>query len=298
MMYRQLAAIYDRFMDQEVYLQWVEFVEQVWAKWGEGAAADLRAESGTSTNPGTGTEGMKSGTGIPPLRILDLGCGTGTVSVLLAERGHNVVGVDLSEEMLAVAQEKAARLNLSIQWIHQSMAELELPFSVDYAVCLCDSLNYITDSADIIDTFHRVYRHLRPEGLFLFDVHTLFKFEQSFSDRTYTWNEKDLAYIWESEFDNTNGIATHELTFFVSESLWEEVSYGGRRGESMYGGHMSTESVFRRIEETHVQSAYRLDLLEQWLVEAGFEICSITGDFTFEPVREDDERAFVVCRKS
>jgi ubiquinone/menaquinone biosynthesis C-methylase UbiE len=259
MMYQRMAYIYDRLMGEEVYDSWLKFIEAAWNQ-----------------------AGMKH-----PMTILDLGCGTGTLSVCLAKQGHRVIGLDRSEHMLAISQEKAQSqgVQASILWVHQNMAELELDVSVDVVLSLCDSLNYLLEEDQVRDTFRKVYEHLKPGGLFIFDVHTPHRLVYGLGDQTFTWNEEDLAYIWESELNRERLEVTHHLTFFVEESA----------GMSVQGGQMSKR--YLRFEETHTERAYAPEKLIEWLTEEGFKVISLTGDFRDEILREDHERAFFICGK-
>jgi SAM-dependent methyltransferase len=256
-MYQRMAYIYDRLMGEELYDKWLKFVETAWKQAGIG-------------NPKT---------------ILDLGCGTGSLSVLLAKRGHQVIGVDLSEHMLAIAQEKARSQGVasSVLWVHQSMAELELDTTVDVILCLCDSLNYLLEEEMVKAAFRKVHEHLNPGGLFIFDVHTPYKIINEFTDQPFTWNEEDLAYIWESELDHERLEVTHELTFFIAENI---EMYAGK-------GHQR----YLRFEEIHKERAYAPGKLAGWLTEERFQVISITGDFTDEALKEDHKRAFFVSQK-
>jgi ubiquinone/menaquinone biosynthesis C-methylase UbiE len=259
-MYQVMASIYDRLMGEEVYRNWLRFVESAW---------------------GNETEER-------PKTILDLGCGTGTMAIAFAKQGYDVIGVDLSEHMLAIAREKAEKERVSpILWLQQNMAELEMNEKVDCILCLCDSLNYLLDEAEVGATFARVFEQLKPGGWFIFDVHTAYKFNEVFRDRTHTWNEPDLAYIWECELDEEGIEVTHELTFFLSKTHQTSAS----------DGHLSESNLFQRYDEIHVQRMYSNDFLEKRLRNVGFEIVSVTGDFTDQPVEEEDERAFFVCKK-
>ncbi|GAB7386611.1 class I SAM-dependent methyltransferase [Bacillaceae bacterium] len=243
--YQGFAYVYDRLMQDAPYDRWVDY-----------ALRFLPEKRPRETT------------------VVDLACGTGAVAIPLAVRGYRVIGIDLSEDMLAVAGEKARRGGAELVLLQQDMREWTAGAPVDAVLCFCDSLNYLLHEEDVRRTFRRVFAELREGGVFLFDVHSEYKLERVFAGQTFTWVEEDLAYIWDAAYDADARIATHELTIFVRE-----------------GG------VYRRFDETHRQRAYPLPQLIRWLEEAGFALLSCTKDFTEEPPDERCERIFFAARK-
>nr|WP_280518530.1 class I SAM-dependent methyltransferase [Lederbergia wuyishanensis] len=208
-------------------------------------------------------------------RILDLACGTGELSVLLAEAGYEVTGVDLSEDMLMVAREKAESKGLNIHLFEQDMTQLEELGTFDIISIFCDSLNYLNTPDDVQKTFKNVSAHLSDGGLFLFDVHSPYKIEQ-FMSESYSLAEEEVSYIW-TTFPGEHPLSIeHELTFFVLDEQ---------------------SGKYNRFDETHKQRTYSTDQYIKWLSDAGFIIKSITADFLSDSPTETSERLFFSCKK-
>ena len=206
-----------------------------------------------------------------PETVLDLACGTGSLSVLLAEHGYRVIGVDLSEEMLAVADEKCSHLAENRPFfVCQPMQRLRLPKQVDSVICALDSLNYVTRPADVQKTFRRVHDALTPGGLFLFDINTPYKLEglagQTFLDET-----EDTYCVWRTEYHR--GLCTYYMDLFR------------RRGDG----------AWRRSAEVHRQRAYSVEELTAWLAAAGFGDVRVYGDMRMRRPRADEQRVYISC---
>jgi ubiquinone/menaquinone biosynthesis C-methylase UbiE len=253
MSYEQFAYTYDRLMNSMPYEDWLRFTKECFERYQ-----------------------------IKPMTIVDLGCGTGNLSIPLAAQGFQVTGLDLSEDMLAVAEQKQSEQPSqhrggAVRWIQQDLREWELGEEVDVAISFCDSLNYLLEEDDIVDAFRQTYAGLKPGGLFLFDVHTpqqLFAYAES---QPFFLNEDDVAYIWTSELDEERVQIEHDLTIFVKNS--------------------GSGETFRRIDETHEQRAYPLPWLAQMLKEAGFSEIQQAADFTWENPTDQTERAFFIAKK-
>jgi len=248
MSYEHFAYLYDQLMEDAPYDQWVSFVKD-----------KLKAYS---------VEGNY---------LLDLACGTGELSVRLAKAGFNVTGVDLSEDMLAVAQAKSESQGEKISFFQQNMIDLEGQGQFDLICIFCDSLNYLSSEEEVLQTFLSVFQHLKKGGLFLLDVHSIFKISQVFVNQTFTLNEEKLAYIWNSfpgEFANS---VEHELSFFVLDE---------RSGK------------YDRYDELHFQRTFPIQTYQKWLTEAGFELLEVCADFKNKPPESHSERIFFVLRKN
>ena len=154
---------------------------------------------------------------IRPQTVLDLACGTGSMSVLLAKKGYQVLAADLSEDMLAMAWEKAAVLENPPFFICQSMQELRLPDTVDWVVCCLDSLNYVTKPAAVQRTFQRVFDNLRPGGLFVFDIRTP-SFLRAMDGQVFLDETEDLCCIWRGEFSQRRNILSYYMDLFALDS--------------------------------------------------------------------------------
>ena len=239
MAYTHMAAVYDKLMAETPYDQWLDWVERSFQQ------------------------------GKKPLSVLDVGCGTGAVAIPLAKRGYRVTGVDMSAEMLAIAYDKMRAEQASVTWVEQDMRELEVE-PADAVISLCDSLSYLTEEEDVQETFRRVFAHLTPGGVFLFDVHSPYKMLHVFGDETFTYQDDEVSYIWQCFCDPLRLEVEHQLTFFLRQP----------------------NGLYERVEEEHWQRAYQPIQLVRWLTDAGFTQISVTADFTDLPPQAKSERLF------
>ncbi|GFR37364.1 methyltransferase [Insulibacter thermoxylanivorax] len=237
------AQVYDRLMDEMPLDKWQQFIREAWAKYGCG-----------------------------PRIVVDLGCGTGRHTLALAEDVHRMYGIDLSESMLAIAQEQAARTSggRNITWLLQDMREWQIPSQADGVLCLCDGINYLLADEDVKAAFSSTYDGLREGGLFLFDVLTQHQYELYAAGQPYTYDVEDLAYIWYADWDEHNRVISHDLTIFSRVDAESE--------------------MFLRFHEFHQQRAYDLQQLTVWLKEIGFRRIETFADYTWQPIREDTAR--------
>lgn len=246
MNYGKFAYVYDRLMEDVPYEKWLAFLI-----------------------------GQKKKYLVEGSRVLDLACGTGELSVMLAGEGFSVVGVDLSEDMLMAAREKADREKADVSFFLQDMRELEGLGKFDLAAVFCDSLNYLGSEDEVRETFSRIHRHLDSNGLFLFDVHSVRQIEEEFANKTFTLNDEDISYIWNSFPGESPFSVEHELSFFVQDEI---------------------TGLYERFDELHQQRTYPLPEYEQMLIEAGFTILEVTADFTDNPPDADSSRIFFTCK--
>lgn len=209
-------------------------------------------------------------------KVLDVACGTGEFSVRLAEKGYSVTGVDLSDEMLAIAKVKADQYGVAIPFYQQNMIELDMGQQFDSIVIFCDSLNYLHTESDVQSTFQRVYEQLKQGGLFMFDVHSLFKMEHVFAGQTFADVQEEVSYIWNS-FEGAEPFSVeHELTFFVKEE---------------------DSDRYDRFDEDHYQRTYDMQTYTKWLEEAGFTVKEVLADLEDRVPAEDSERILFVAIK-
>ncbi|WP_050180950.1 class I SAM-dependent DNA methyltransferase [Domibacillus robiginosus] len=242
MSYNRFASVYDALMHDAPYDEWEAYLQ------GE----------------------VKGGS------LLDVGCGTGELAVRFARTGFQVTGIDLSDDMLAIAHEKAAANGMNIPLFQQDMRELEGIGLFDTAVIFCDSLNYLQTEDAVKQTFQAVFDHLKEDGLFLFDVHSSFKMNKVFLAQTFADAAEDISFIWNSFPGEHPNSVEHELTFFVQ-----------------------TESGdYERFDELHYQRTFGTEKYAQWLKEAGFTVEAITADFTNDAPTSESERIFFKARKS
>jgi len=206
--------------------------------------------------------------------VLDLGCGTGTLTELLAKKGYDMIGVDLSYEMLSRAMEKREQSGLPILYLQQDMREFELYGTVKAVVSVCDSLNYLLEDEDVIETFKLVNNYLDPEGLFIFDFNTVHKYRDVIGDTTIAENREDCSFIWENYYHEEECINEYEVTFFIKEGEY-----------------------FRRFEETHYQRGYTVEEMKTFLIQAGMDFVSMKDADTWDEVTEESERICIVAKE-
>jgi ubiquinone/menaquinone biosynthesis C-methylase UbiE len=209
-------------------------------------------------------------------RVLDLACGTGSVSELLAASGIDVVGVDLSEGMIEAAKRKAARKKLGIEYHVQDAAHLDLPGPpFDLCVSLFDSLNYILSPEQLQEAMNRVFAHLSPRGLFIFDINSAFALENSFFDQDNLESTDKLRYVWRSSYDPNTRLCTVAMRFF----------------------HRQRNGIDGEFREMHVQFAYREEELMEMLKVAGFERIETFHAYSMHPVHSTTDRIFFIAQK-
>ena len=208
--------------------------------------------------------------------MLDLGCGTGTMTELLAEAGYDMIGIDQSEEMLEEALEKKEASGHDILYLCQDMREFELYGTVRAIVCVCDSMNYILEEEEILDILSAAaYNYLDYDGLFIFDLNTEYKYREILGEQTIAENREEGSFIWENYYDEAQRINEYQLTLFVKEK----------------------EDLYRKFEETHYQRAYSLDTVRNLVERSGLRLLHMYDAFTREPAREDSERIYVICQR-
>ena len=211
--------------------------------------------------------------GLKPRTAVDLACGTGSVTEILARRGLQVIGVDMSEDMLTVANQKTAELYPTPWFICQSLQELRLPKAVDLAVCALDSLDYITDPEDCRRAIHRIYKCLNPGGIFIFDVNTPEKL-RAMDGQVFLDEDDDVYCVWRGEFDEETNICSYGMDLFQ------------RRGD-----------LWERSFEEHCEYAYTREQLVRYLKEAGFTHIGVYADRLFEDPRDGEQRIYIKARK-
>ena len=211
--------------------------------------------------------------GLKPRTCVDLACGTGSVTAILAKRGLDVTGVDMSEEMLTVAMEKVMDMEQPPRFICQKLQALRLPRGVDLAVCALDSLDYITNPDDCRDAIARVYKVLNPGGIFIFDVNTPEKL-RAMDGQVFLDEDDDVYCVWRGEFDEETNICSYGMDLFQ------------RSGD-----------VWHRSFEEHREYAYTAEQLTGYLKAAGFTHIEVYADRCFEAPREGEQRIYIKARK-
>jgi ubiquinone/menaquinone biosynthesis C-methylase UbiE len=213
--------------------------------------------------------------GVKPVQIVDLACGTGNITLLLKERGYDVIGIDQSEDMLSVAKEKAVKNGMDIPFIYQDMRHLELHGPVDAITCICDGINYILSLRDLDMVFQSVCRYLKPDGIFIFDISSYYKLSSILGNNTIVRTDEDISYIWLNYFDRRSNICEMYLSFFTKEGEY-----------------------YRRFDETHYQRAYKAEEIIRRLKHNGFKNIEAYQPFTFKPPKKSSQRIFFAARKT
>lgn len=208
-----------------------------------------------------------------PTSVLDLGCGTGSMSVLLSEHGYRVLGVDISEDMLTVASQKAMQCENPPFFIRQPMQKLRLPYTVDAVFCLLDCMNYVTEPSDVRQTMQRVFRSLSDGGVFLFDINTPFKL-RGIDGQVFLDENEDSYCVWRADFDEKENCCYYGIDLFQKQGkLWE------------------------RSFEQHCEYAYEPQELAQWLEEAGFAKIIQFGDCRMSAPEKGEQRIYFAAIK-
>lgn len=245
--YTSFAAVYDMFMDNIPYGEWCEYLT-----------------------------GLLKEYGIDKGLVLDMGCGTGSLTERLSEAGYDMIGIDNSEEMLEIALDKKAESGRDILYLLQDMREFELYGTVAAVVSICDSMNYILTYEDLVEVFKLVNNYLDPGGIFIFDLNTEYKYRELLADSTIAENRDEGSFIWDNFYDEEEHLNEYDLTLFIKEK----------------------EGLYRKYEEVHYQRAYSLDEIHRALKESGLEFVECYDAFTREKPREDSERVYVIARES
>ncbi|WP_341299847.1 class I SAM-dependent methyltransferase [Lysinibacillus sp. FSL H8-0500] len=204
--------------------------------------------------------------------LLDIGCGTGVLSMLLAQAGYQVSGIDLSEEMLSIAAERFADAGYPAPLYCMSMDELEGFEALDVVTIAIDSLNYIVEEQAVYATLERIYHALRDGGQLFFDVHSLFKMSAIFLEGPFTYDDGDISYIWHTEPGDYEHSIIHQMTFYVRES---------------------TSDLYERFDEEHMQRTFSIEQYMTWLRAIGFSDVEVTADFHEEAPKDNSERIFI-----
>ncbi len=245
--YTDFAFVYDELMDEIPYKKWLEFILEEFRQ-----------------------NGIKDGL------VLDLGCGTGTMTEMLAENGYDMIGVDLSEDMLNEALLKKDESGHDILYLCQDMKDFELYGTVRGIVCVCDSINYLLNPSDVVETFKKVNNYLDPEGIFIFDFNTPYKYREVIGDSVIAENRDNCSFIWENDYDDETGINRYMLTLYIKNE---------------------TDGFYERCEEEHYQKGYTSEEMMNYLKEAGLVPLKMIDADTGDDIRDSSQRISVVARE-
>ena len=247
--YNSFARVYDELMDNIPYREWVCYILELLKEYG--------IEDGL---------------------VAELGCGTGNITELLSEAGYDMIGIDNSEDMLEVANEKKQlHGNDSILYLLQDMEEFELFGTVNAIICVCDSINYVTDKAGITEVFRLANNYLEAGSVFICDFKTKHYFRDVVGESVIAEDRDDISFIWDNYYDPEEEINEYELAIFIPE------------GED--------SDLYRKFEEVHYQRAYDLATIRRLLEEAGMEFVTAYDAFTKDAPRPESERIYVVARE-
>lgn len=249
--YSGFAQIYDEYMHPEDHQRWFN-----------------------------GVQGLIKEYSRPTKKVLELACGSGSMSILFAKAGYDLIGLDLSEEMLMIAKDKALRDRVKIGFFQQDMTEYELNQKFDTVLCICDGMNYVLEDEALERLFSRVHQSLKDEGTFIFDISTYYKLKYILGDSTIAEAQEKSAFIWENFYDETLDILSFELSVFTKEN-----------------------GLYRRNDEVHEQRAFKVEEIKE-LSNRYFELLTVQTD-DFEPVsienyneeEIENERLFFVLKK-
>ncbi len=269
--YTDFAEVYDEFMDETPYEAWCERIIRLIDAYGVSKPYSAEDSETTDTNLSEEQLALLSERNL----ILDLGCGTGTLTEMLASLGYDMMGIDMSYDMIQIAMEKREESGNDIMYLCQDMRELELYCTVGTILCICDSINYVLKPEEIVETLRRVNNYLFPKGLFIFDFNTDYKYREVIGNTTIAENREDCSFIWDNYYDAESGINEYDLTIFVKEE----------------------EDLFRRFNEVHYQRGYSYEEMLKLVEKAGLEfVCALDSD-NDGPVTATTERVVMVCRE-
>lgn len=245
--YTGFAYVYDEYMDNIPYEEWGQYM------------IALLKENGVSGDSS----------------VLELGCGTGTVTRMLAKEGYDCVGLDMSEDMLSIASEKTFEEGSQVIYTCQDMRDFEVPYEVDGMISIGDSMNYITSVPDLESVFACVSENLKKGGVFIFDLKTIHFFRDILSDNTYAQNRDDSAFIWDNCYEEKTRNNIYNLAVFV----------------------LNEDGAFDRYEENHCQHGFTMEEVLSSAEAAGLT-CTATYDaFSHDAPKDDSERLYFVFKR-
>jgi len=244
-MYGGFAKIYDGLMTDAPYDNWAAYINEFLSNW------------------------FKNKNGKP--LVLDLACGTGNITIRLASFGYDLIGVDLSDDMLAEAQQKAYEKKYKILFLNQDMRELDLYGTIDAVVCVCDGINYIINEEELLTVFKKVRLFLNPGGVFIFDMNTEYKFKEVFGDKSFEdRSENGDSYVWENSYDENTKINKYNILFYEN-------------GDD------------EPFQEVHYQKAYDIKIIKNQLLEVGFSSVKTRNDYSSQEIRPESTRVVFIA---
>ena len=253
--YTGFASVYDLFMDNVPYDEWTDYLEYL-----------LKQNN------------------IDKGLVLELGCGTGSITRGLASKGYDMIGIDYSEEMLSVAREKSVESDQGILYLCQDMREFELYGTVAAVISVCDSMNYILSEEDLLRVFRLVNKYLDPNGLFIFDLDTQYAYEEILGDSTIAENRDEGSFIWENTYYEEEMMNEVNLTLFLPDMESENQEE-------------TQKNLYCKYEEVHLRKAYTIDTIKTLIEEAGMEWVAVYDALTEEEPKDESERVYILARE-
>ena len=274
--YTDFATVYDTFMDETPYEVWGNYVAELIERYG--VSKPLLKEKAVENDSADIAEDSEEAIAQERNLIVELGCGTGSFTLEMAKKGYDIMGIDLSPEMLDIARNKAANEGFNLMFLEQDMRELDLYCTTGTIVSVCDSVNYLTDPEDVITTFKLVNNFLFPKGIFIFDFNTVHKYRDVIGNATIAENRDECSFIWDNYYYEEDHINEYDLSIFVMQD--------------------EKNNIFKRFQETHYQRGYTLEEMTSFVKEAGLEFITAIDADTHENVTSDSERIYIVAREN
>ena len=246
--YTSFAEVYDIFMDNIPYEEWAEYLHEILKEYH-----------------------------IPNKMVLELGCGTGNMTELLASKGYDMIGVDNSEIMLEIAMEKRLKSGRDILYLLQDMQAFELYGTVGAVVSVCDSINYITTDEELKEVFHLVNNYLDPRGIFVFDFNTEYKYRELLGDRVIAEEREECSFIWDNYYNAEDKMNEYQLTLFVQSE--------------------EDPVLYRKYQEVHYQKAYTLEKIKTLIEKAGLRYVAAYDAYTKKAPMYTSGRICVVAQE-
>lgn len=244
--YTNFAGVYDTFMDNVPYGEWADRLEEILKEYG-----------------------IHNGL------MLDLGCGTGSMTECFAERGYDMIGADNAEDMLEIAVKKREKSGYDILYLLQDMREFELYGTVRAVISVCDCVNYVMEPEELLEVFRLVNNYLDPAGIFLFDFNTRFKYECVLGNRTFAESRDECSFIWDNYYYEDENVNEYELTLFIREE----------------------GNLYRKYQETHYQRGYTLEEIKVLIEKSGLEFLEAYDAYSKNPANTRSERILVAARE-
>ncbi|MBR1670150.1 MAG: methyltransferase domain-containing protein [Butyrivibrio sp.] len=282
--YTDFAAVYDTFMDETPYDVWGNFVAGLIEKYGisEPVKKDEGVKSGAGKEAHEAESAAEENSEEALLEeknlVVELGCGTGAFTRVMRGLGYDICGIDISPEMLNIARSRNEESGLDIMYLEQDMRELDLYCTAGTIISVCDSINYILEDKEMIDTFKLVNNFLFPKGIFIFDFNTIYKYAVVIGDATIAESRDDCSFIWDNYYHEESHINEYDLTIFARAS--------------------ESEDLFTRSVETHFQRGYTLSEMKKFVDLAGMEFVAAFDADTWKDPSEISERIYIVAREN